>query len=107
MVKKAECIPCIILKENILPGSEKGYKNYKEKFTQDFITKIYENIWVLSREVISNMKDDREASNIDENIPAAPLYRKENKIKELRKFLRQKKAFIYNNSKVDINEDFN
>ena len=98
--------PCVISKENILPGSEKGHKNYKEKFTHDFITKIYENIWVPSREVISNMKDDREASNIDGNVPAALLHKKENKIKGLRKFLRWKKAFIYNNSKVDIIEDF-
>ena len=105
-LKKTEVPPCIIPKENIIPGSKNEKRNHKKDFTNLLMEKIYEKIWIPSREAINNSEERKDRNVIKNNIPTEPIHGKETSGNALRKYAKWKKLFIDNNEKVDTIEDF-
>ena len=68
--------------------------------------KIYEKIWIPSREAINNSEEGKDRNVIKNNIPTEPIHGKETSGNALRKYTKWKKLFIDNNVKVDTIEDF-
>ncbi|CAG8674651.1 3790_t:CDS:1, partial [Paraglomus brasilianum] len=91
-LKKTEVPPCIIPKENIIPGSKNRKKNYKKDFTNDLMEKIYKKIWIPSREAINNSQEEKDRNIRKNNIPTEPIHGKETSENALRKYANGKNS---------------